>query len=151
MLVKESILNEITLFESNFEKNKEDIYLKLRRVFRIIVGRKVKSIEIEQSLMKCWMYYYVNLSENDKGLGDKIILSLITDFDQGVKRDESIEFNAGTKGLNIVTDFSNTWIRKNIIDMIEYREGIVQKAEEYLEVIDKEYLSKTKEVINFEI
>ncbi|WP_066870056.1 hypothetical protein [Clostridium mediterraneense] len=151
MLVKESILNEITLFESNFEKNKEDIYLKLRRVFRIIVGRKVKSIEIEQSLMKCWMYYYVNLSENDKGLGDKIILSLITDFDQGVKRDESIEFNAGTKGINIVTDFSNTWIRKNIIDMIEYREGIVQKAEEYLEVIDKEYLSKTKEVINFEI
>lgn len=151
MLVKESILNEITLFESNFEKNKEDIYLKLRRIFRIIVGRKVKNIEIEQSLMKCWMYYYVNLSENDKGLGDKIILSLITDFDQGVKRDESIEFNAGTKGLNIVTDFSNTWIRKNIIDMIEYREGSVQKAEEYLEVIDKEYLSKTKEVINFEI
>ena len=151
MLVKESILNEITLFESSFEKNKEDIYLKLRRVFRIIVGRKVKSIEIEQSLMKCWMYYYVNLSENDKGLGDKIILSLITDFDQGVKRDESIEFNAGTKGLNIVTDFSNTWIRKNIIDMIEYREGSVQKAEEYLEVIDKEYLSKTKEVINFEV
>lgn len=151
MLVKESILNEITLFESNFKKNKEDIYLKLRRIFRIIVGRKVKSIEIEQSLMKCWMYYYVNLSENDKGLGDKIILSLITDFDQGVKRDESIEFNAGTKGLNIVTDFSNTWIRKNIIDMIEYREGSVQKAEEYLEIIDKEYLSKTKEVINFEI
>ncbi len=151
MLVKESILNEITLFESNFEKNKEDIYLKLRKVFRIIVGRKVKSIEIEQRLMECWMYYYVNLSENDKGLGDKIILSLITDFDQGVKRDESIEFNAGTKGLNIVTDFSNTWIRKNIIDMIEYREGSVQKAEEYLEVIDKEYLSKTKEVINFEI
>lgn len=151
MLVKESILNEITLFESNFEKNKEDIYLKLRKVFRIIVGRKVKSIEIEQRLMECWMYYYVNLSENDKGLGDKIILSLITDFDQGVKRDESIEFNAGTKGLNIVTDFSNTWIRKNIIDMIEYREGSIQKAEEYLEVIDKEYLSKTKEVINFEI
>lgn len=151
MLVKESILNEITLFESNFEKNKEDIYLKLRKVFKIIVGRKVKSIEIEQRLMECWMYYYVNLSENDKGLGDKIILSLITDFDQGVKRDESIEFNAGTKGLNIVTDFSNTWIRKNIIDMIEYREGSVQKAEEYLEVIDKEYLSKTKEVINFEI
>lgn len=151
MLVKESILNEITLFESNFEKNKEDIYLKLRKVFRIIVGRKVKSIEIEQRLMECWMYYYVNLSENDKGLGDKIILSLITDFDQGVKRDENIEFNAGTKGLNIVTDFSNTWIRKNIIDMIEYREGNVQKAEEYLKIIDKEYLSKTKEVINFEI
>lgn len=151
MLVKESILNEITLFESNFEKNKEDIYLKLRKVFRIIVGRKVKSIEIEQRLMECWMYYYVNLSENDKGLGDKIILSLITDFDQGVKRDESIEFNAGTKGLNIVTDFSNTWIRKNIIDMIEYRERSIQKAEEYLEIIDKEYLSKTKEVINFEI
>lgn len=151
MLVKESILNEITLFESNFEKNKEDIYLKLRKVFRIIVGRKVKSIEIEQRLMECWMYYYVNLSENDKGLGDKIILSLITDFDQGVKRDENIEFNAGTKGLNIVTDFSNTWIRKNIIDMIEYREGNVQKTEEYLKIIDKEYLSKTKEVINFEI
>lgn len=151
MLVKESILNEITLFESNFEKNKEDIYLKLRKVFRIIVGRKVKSIEIEQRLMECWMYYYVNLSKNDKGLGDKIILSLITDFDQGVKRDENIEFNAGTKGLNIVTDFSNTWIRKNIIDMIEYREGNVQKAEEYLKIIDKEYLSKTKEVINFEI
>lgn len=151
MLVKESILNEITLFESNFEKNKEDVYLKLRKVFRIIVGRKVKSIEIEQRLMECWMYYYVNLSENDKGLGDKIILSLITDFDQGVKRDESIEFNAGTKGLNIVTDFSDTWIRKNIIDMIEYREGSIQKAEEYLEIIDKEYLSKAKEIINFEI
>lgn len=121
-----------------FLENKEEVFRNLKNSLRITLGKKIKSIDVDEDILYLWMYYYVNLAEEEEGLGDKIILSFVTDFDQMIKRDKKFVYNADTRNLIINTGFSRVWIKKNLVDMLEYKDGDLTKVNVHLDnILDK--------------
>ncbi|MGL4739634.1 MAG: hypothetical protein ACRC41_02385 [Sarcina sp.] len=118
-----------------FLEHKEDVFKNLKSSLRITLGKKIKSIDVDEDILYLWMYYYVNLSKEEEGLGDKIILSFVTDFDQMIKKDRKFVYNADTRNLIISTSFSRTWIKKNLVDMLEYKDGDLSKVNLHLDNI----------------
>ncbi|MGL5821302.1 MAG: hypothetical protein ACRCYE_06680 [Sarcina sp.] len=121
-----------------FLENREEVFRNLKNSLRITLGKKIKSIDVDEDILYVWMYYYVNLSKEEKGLGDKIILSFVTDFDQMIKKDRNFVYNADTRNLVVNTEFSRVWIKQNLVDMLEYKDGNVDKVKVHLDnVLDK--------------
>lgn len=148
MLKQNNVMNnEFNLYKEVFEKNHKQVFLKLKQCLKITLGNRVKSISFETGLIYTWLYYYVTLTERESGIGDKIIYSFITDFDQMIKKDREINFNLDSRNLEIKPSFSTSWISKNIIDMLEHQFSDIQKAQKYFEVISRNYPYNFQSVI----
>ena len=121
-----------------FFENKDFVFGELKNCLKVTLGKKIKSIEVEEGIMYIWIYYYLLLAEEDKCLGDRVIFSLITDFDQMIKKDISFSYNANTRNLEIKKSFANEWMKKNILDMLEYRDGDMETAKTHMfSILDK--------------
>jgi hypothetical protein len=115
-----------------FFENKEFVFGELKNCLKVTLGKRIKSIEVEEGIMYVWIYYYLSLAEEDKGLGNRVIFSLVVDFDQMIKKDISFSYNANTRNLEVKKEFANEWMKKNILDMLEYKDGDMKKAETHM-------------------
>lgn len=111
--------NDINIKEL-FNTNKEIVFGELKNCFKVTVGKKISTIDIEEGLMYIWMFYYKNLEKDNPQMGSRAIYALVTDFDQLIKKDSRFLYNGDTRSLEIKTDFTNKWMQQNIIDMAEF-------------------------------
>lgn len=137
---KNKISKEDINFKELFNNNKELIFGDLKNCFKVIVGKKISTIDIDEELIYIWIFYYKNLVKYNPDMGAKVIYSLVTDFDQMIKKDSTFLYNGDTKNLEIKTDFTKVWINKNILDMVYFTFQDLGKA--------RNDIDETKKVIN---
>ncbi|MGL4656843.1 MAG: hypothetical protein ACRCWM_13330 [Sarcina sp.] len=134
-----------------FFENKDFVFGELKNCLKVTLGKKIKSIEVEEGIMYVWIYYYLELAEIEKCLGDRVIYSLITDFDQMIKMDNNFSYNANTRNLEIKKSFANEWMKKNILDMLEYKDGDMEKAKTHMFSILNKIEGKYTKIVRLNI
>lgn len=138
--------NDINIKEL-FNTNKEIVFGELKNCFKVTVGKKISTIDIEEGLMYIWMFYYKNLVKDNPQMGSRAIYALVTDFDQLIKKDSRFLYNGDTRSLEIKTDFTNRWMQQNIIDMAEFIFQDKIKAEADFNSMKKNTQGKYKGIV----
>lgn len=144
---KNKVSKEDINFRELFNNNKELIFGDLKNCFKVIVGKKVSTIDIDEKLIYIWMFYYKNLVKYNPDMGAKVIYSLVTDFDQMIKKDSTVLYNGDTKNLEIKTDFTNVWINKNILDIVYFSLQDLGKARNDIDETKKVIGAKYKGIV----
>lgn len=144
---KNKILKENVNFKELFNKNKDIIFCDLKNCFKVIVGKKISTIDIDEELIYIWIFYYKNLVKHNPDMGAKVIYSLVTDFDQMIKKDSNFLYNGDTKNLEIKTDFTKGWINKNILDIVYFTLQDLGRARNDIDETKKNISGKYKGIV----
>lgn len=121
-------------FKVVFLENKSTVLREIKNCFRVLSGKKIKSIDIDEGLFYIWNYYYIEILNKNEDVGGRVIYNLITNFDQMIKKDDRYIYNANTRNLEVSKEFTKDWIEKSILEILEY----LYKDEDYNESLEKD-------------
>ena len=126
-----------------FLDNKVTVLSEMKNCFRVLSGKKVKSVDIEEGVLYLWNFYYIKTLNKDKEIGGRVIYNLITEFDQMIKKDDGYIYNGNTRNLEIDKEFTDIWMKNSILEILEYLYKDASKAKirlsEDLKKIDRKY------------